>query len=160
MKTSALTILLFLITTSCSFAQGNLPLHLIKLPKGFTISLYTADVPNARAMVLTPDGTLFVGTRKKGNVYAVVDKDKDFKADHVYRIAKKLRMPVGVAFKNGSLYVSEVSKILRYDNIEDRLEDPPGPVVVKDDLPSEGWHGWKYIAFGPDGKLYVPIVHI
>jgi glucose/arabinose dehydrogenase len=87
----------------------------------------------------------------------VVDNDKDWKADKVYKIADGLDMPCGVAFKNGSLYVAEVSRILRYDNIEENLANPPKPVVVYDQYPTDKHHGWKFIRFGPDDKLYVPV---
>ena len=129
----------------------------IKLPDGFKIETYAMDVPNARSMCLSPNGTLFVGTRGKGDVYAIKDTDGDFKADKFHILAKGLNMPNGVAFRNGSLYVAEVNRILRYDQIESRLENPPAPVVVYDQFPTETHHGWKYIAFGPDGKLYVPV---
>ncbi|HXE81230.1 MAG TPA: sorbosone dehydrogenase family protein [Vicinamibacterales bacterium] len=135
----------------------DLPLDRIRLPKGFSISVYADNVPNARSMVLSPKGILFVGSREDGGVRAVIDRDKDYRADAVVAIAAGLRMPNGVAFRDGSLYVAEISRILRYDGIEDRLESPPEPVVVRDDLPTERHHGWKFIAFGPDGWLYVPI---
>jgi len=135
----------------------SLPLDKIKLPQGFSIAVYADNVPNARAMALSPNGTLFVGTRTEGNVYAVLDNDRDGKADEVITIASGLNMPNGVAFRNGSLYVAEISRILRYDDIEARLHDPPTPVVVYDRYPKDMWHGWKYIAFGPDGLLYVPV---
>ncbi len=128
----------------------------IKLPPGFSISVY-AEVPNARSMCWGDKGTLFVGNRSEDNVYAVVDQNKDGKADKVYKIAAGLNSPNGVAFKNGSLYVAEISRIIRYDGIEDKVENPPPPVVVYDKYPTEGHHGWKFIAFGPDGKLYVPV---
>jgi glucose/arabinose dehydrogenase len=108
-------------------------------------------------MALSPGGVLFVGTRSKGAVYAVVDRDRDARADEVIPLARGLNMPNGVAFRNGSLYVAEVSRVLRFDGIEKRLKDPPEPVVVKDDFPQEPSHGWKFIRFGPDGKLYVPV---
>lgn len=128
----------------------------IQLPPGFSISVF-ATVPNARSMCWGTNGTLFAGNRNGDKVYAATDDNKDGKADHVYEIAKKLNMPCGVAFKNGSLYVAEVNRILRYDDIERRLNNPPQPLVVYDKYPEEGHHGWKYIAFGPDGKLYVPV---
>lgn len=128
----------------------------IQLPPGFSISVY-AEVPNARSMCFGEKGTLFVGNRDKDKVYAVVDADKDGKAEHVYVIDEGLNMPCGVAFRNGSLYVAEVNRILRYDDIENKLSSPPEPVVVNDKLPTEKHHGWKYISFGPDGKLYVPV---
>jgi len=100
---------------------------------------------------------IYVGTRGEGNVYAITDSNGDFKADSVITIAKNLRSPNGVAFRNGNLYVAEISRILRFDDIDNKLNNPPEPVVVRDDFPTEGHHGWKYIAFGPDDKLYVPV---
>lgn len=138
-------------------AQDQLPLHLIQLPPGFQIEIYADGVTNARAMVRSREGTLFVGTRREGKVYAVVDRDGDHRADEVHLIDSGLTMPTGVAFRDGSLFVAEVSRILRYDDIEQRLADPPEPVVVYDDYPTERHHGWKFIDFGPDGKLYVPV---
>jgi glucose/arabinose dehydrogenase len=132
------------------------PLHKIKLPEGFKIEVY-AEVDNARSMALSPNGTLFVGNRRGDKVYAVIDKNGDFKADEVKVIASDLTMPCGVAFRNGSLYVAEVNRILRFDNIEQNLNTPPKPVIVNDKLPSDRHHGWKFIAFGPDDKLYVPV---
>ncbi|MFB3133819.1 MAG: sorbosone dehydrogenase family protein [Rhodothermales bacterium] len=138
-------------------SNAEVSLDKIKLPRGFSIESYADDVPNARQMALSPNGTLFVGSRRGGQVHAVVDRDGDFKADQVYLIDDSLTMPSGVAFHDGALYVGAVNRILRYDDIEARLDDPPEPVVVVDDLPSEGHHGWKFIGFGPDGKLYVPV---
>lgn len=128
----------------------------IQLPPGFKISVF-AEVPNARSMCWGDNGTLFIGNRDKSEVYAAVDKNKDGFAESVYTIAKGLNMPCGVAFRKGSLYVAEVSRIIRFDNIESNLQNPPAPVVVYDKLPTEKHHGWKYIAFGPDDKLYVPV---
>lgn len=135
----------------------NLPLERITLPPGFEISVYAANIPNARSLALSPKGILFVGTRTAGNVYAVIDRDQDHRADEVITIARGLAMPNGVAVRNGSLYVAEVNRILRYDDIENRLTNPPAPVVVIDTLPRDRHHGWKFIAFGPDGMLYVPV---
>lgn len=137
--------------------SGELPLDKIKLPKGFKIALYAENVKNARSMDLSPNGTLFVGTRDVGAVYALRDKNGDKKADEMFTIAKGLKMPNGVAFRNGDLYVAEVNRIIRFKNIEDYLSDPPKPEVIFDGYPRETHHGWKYIAFGPDGKLYVPV---
>ncbi|RME06510.1 MAG: sorbosone dehydrogenase family protein [Bacteroidetes bacterium] len=129
----------------------------IKLPDGFKIDIYAANVPNARAMSLSPSGTLFVGSMGEGKVYAVRDEDGDKKADKVYTIAEGLNMPVGVAFHDGDLYVSALSKIVKLEDIENHLADPQEPVVVYDKFPDKSHHGWKFIAFGPDGKLYVPV---
>lgn len=131
-------------------------LEKINLPPGFQIDIYAANVPGARSLALTEDGVLFVGTR--GNkVYAVVDADQDAEADTVIGFVEGLRVPNGVAVRNGDLYVAEIDRILRYDDVGSSLSNPPTPVTVFDALPSETHHGWKYIAFGPDGKLYVPI---
>nr|WP_244155536.1 PQQ-dependent sugar dehydrogenase [Desulfatiglans anilini] len=100
---------------------------------------------------------VFVGSRDPGNVYALVDHDGDGQSDAKYVLASDLSSPNGVAFRNNSLYVAEISRVIRFDDIMERLADPPAPVVVNDDFPSEPHHGWKYIAFGPDGKLYVPV---
>lgn len=138
-------------------AENNkYPLNKIKLPEGFKIEVY-AEVENARSMVLSPNGTIFVGNREGDKVYAIVDKNGDYKADAVKVIASGLNMPCGVAFRDGSLYVAEVNRILRYDNIEQNLDTPPKAVVVSDKFPSDKHHGWKFITFGPDGKLYVPV---
>ncbi len=144
---------------SCGPAGGydGINLDLIKLPAGFKIDLYAADIPDARSMVMSPGGTLFVGTRKAGNVYAVVDRDADFRVDEVITLLKGLNMPNGVAFRQGSLYVAEVNRILRFDLIENRLHSPPAPVVVNDTFPRDKHHGWKYMAFGPGDMLYVPV---
>lgn len=151
--------LLSIILSICTPYVGNPDpqLQKIKLPPGFRIDYYSKNVPKARSMTWGAKGTLFVGTRSEGKVYALVDTDKDHKADKVYIIASDLNMPNGVAFRNGSLYVAEVSKVWRYDNIENDLANPPKPVLVSDQFPTEEHHGWKYIAFGPDDKLYVPV---
>jgi glucose/arabinose dehydrogenase len=137
--------------------RQDLPLARIKLPPGFRIAVYTRNVPNARSMALSPGGVLFVGTRSAGNVYAVVDRDRNHEADRVFRIASGLNMPNGVAFRDGALYVAEVNRVWRYDDIERNLEKPPRPVLVSAGFPSDRHHGWKFIRFGPDGLLYVPV---
>lgn len=157
LSASRLTILFlaFLAKTALSAA---LPLEKIKLPPGFKIEIFAEGLPNARSLELTPNGTLFVGTmQQNGPVYAVVDTNGDFRADRKYTIASGLYMPNGVAFRGGSLYVAEVDRILRYDDIVLHLASPPRPVVVFDKLPSDQHHGWKFIRFGPDGKLYIPV---
>ena len=135
---------------------GDLRLESVMMPPGFRISLY-ARVPHARSMTLGTRGTLFVGTRGSDRVYAVVDNDGDGSSDSVLVIASGLGTPNGVAFRDGSLYVGEIGRIIRFDRIEERLNDPPPPVVVRRDFPTEEWHGWKFIAFGPDNMLYVPV---
>jgi glucose/arabinose dehydrogenase len=134
----------------------TLPLDKIKLPAGFKIDIY-AEVENARSMALSPSGIVYVGNRDKDKVYAVKDSNGDFKADKKWVIASGFNMPNGVAFKDGDLYVAEISRITKFPGIESKLDNPPAPVVIKADYPTESHHGWKYIAFGPDGKLYVPV---
>ncbi len=127
----------------------------LDLPPGFTIAPYADSVPQARSLALGERGTLFVGSRDAGVVYAVRDTDGDGRGDEVFPVLRDLDVPNGVAFRGGALYVAETARILRYDSIEGRLRDPPEPVVVTDRLPREGHHGWRYIGFGPDGWLYV-----
>ena len=138
-------------------AQTDLPLDRIQLPAGFKIDVYAEGVKNARSMALSPNGTLFVGTRDEGKIYAIVDRDQDLHGDTVYVLAEGLNMPNGVALRNGDLYVAEVSRVLRFPGIESRLDSPGEPEVIYDQYPTETHHGWKFIAFGPDGKLYVPV---
>ena len=128
----------------------------ITVPPGFRVATFTSAVPGARSLTLGANGTVFVGTQA-GSVYAVVDREHDGRADQVFTIAKGLDMPNGVAFRQGALYVAEVSRVQRYDAIEDHLAAPPAPVTVIDGLPREHHHGWKFIAFGPDDLLYVPV---
>lgn len=137
-------------------SSAKLPLQSIKMPKGFNISVY-AEVNDARSLALSPSGTLYVGNRDGDKVYAVRDVDGDFKADKRWVLAKGLNMPNGVAFKDGDLYIAEVNRILRIRDVENKLDNPGKPEVVYDKFPTETHHGWKYIAFGPDGKLYVPV---
>jgi glucose/arabinose dehydrogenase len=132
----------------------EIPVDKIKVPRGFDVSLWASGMPNARSLTLGEKGTVFVGTRLAGRVYAVVDKDGK---REVKTIAQGLHRPNGVAFKDGALYVAELSRVLRYDDIESRLDNPPEPKVVYSDLPKDEPHGWKFIAFGPDGMLYVPV---
>jgi glucose/arabinose dehydrogenase len=128
----------------------------VRLPAGFQLEVYADNVPGARSMALGSQGTLFVGTRKD-TVYAISGTPGTGLKPTVRVIATKLNMPNGVAFRDGALYVAEINRILRYDDIESSLANVPAPKIVRDDLPRDRHHGWKYIAFGPDGKLYVPI---
>ncbi|MCG8381956.1 MAG: PQQ-dependent sugar dehydrogenase [Gammaproteobacteria bacterium] len=128
----------------------------IELPPGFHLSVFTDEVEGARQMALGDQGTVFVGTRSRDVVYAVREGPSN-SAPQVSVIARGLNMPSGVAYKDGALYVAAVNQILRYDDIEAHLDSPPKPVVITDQLPKDTHHGWKYIRFGPDGFLYVPV---
>lgn len=154
MLTRLAACLLTLLLTA-SVCAAELPLDKIQLPPGFSIELL-ARVPNAREMALGDDRLLFIGSMAEGKVYALELNDR-YQAGKLHVVARGLRMPVGVAWRNGSLYVSAVNRILRFDAIASRLDDPPAPVTVRDDFPNETAHGWKFIAFGPDGWLYVPV---
>ncbi|MFM7488602.1 MAG: PQQ-dependent sugar dehydrogenase, partial [Cytophagales bacterium] len=136
-------------------ASTKLPLNRIQLPAGFAISVY-AEVEDARSMALSPAGVLYVGNRSEDKVYAVKDTDGDYKADKKWVLASGLNMPNGVAFKDGDLYVAEVNRVHKFPKIESNLNKPVSQVMY-DKFPTEKHHGWKYIAFGPDGKLYVPV---
>jgi glucose/arabinose dehydrogenase len=147
----ALAVLALPVTVACA---ADLPLEQIKLPPGFSIEVY-ARVPEARSLALGEGGIVFVGSQRRGTVTAVVPRSGS--KPEVIQIASGLNLPNGVAYRNGALYVGEVSRILRYDDITARLRNPPEPAVVTDRFPGETHHGWKFIAFGPDGKLYVPV---
>jgi len=153
----SISVLFPIAVVSSATSAEKLPIEKIKLPPGFKIEIYASGVPNARSMTFGDKGTLFVGTRTEGNVYAIIDADHDNKADRVITILKGMRSPNGVAFKDGSLYVAEVSNIWRLDDIENHLGNPPKPVLVSHNFPTDGHHGWKFIRFGPDEKLYIPV---
>ncbi len=138
-------------------SNKGIKLETIKLPPGFKIEVYAQDIENARSMDLSPSGTLFVGTRSKGSIYALTTKNNGLEAGKLYTLAQDMNMPNGVAFRDGDLYVAEVNRILKYSNIESRLKSTPSYEVIFDQYPKERHHGWKYIDFGPDGKLYVPV---
>lgn len=137
----------------CPAEAGDL--SRIRLPAGFAISHFADAVPDARSLALGADGTVFVGTREAGAVYALRDTDRDGRADSTYVVSDALDAPNGVAVRDGALYVADIGRLLRFDSIERRLAHPPAPVVVSKGLPTEGWHGLRFIAFGPDGFLYV-----
>ena len=139
-------------------AQGA-DLSRLRLPDGFSIRTLTLDVPDARQMALADDGTLFVGTRRRGTVHAIPNA-LSAESPEVLTVAKGLKMPNGVAIADDDLYVAEVSRVLRFPSIVARLADSEGSApydVVTDQLPDKTHHGWKYIKFGPEGQLYVPV---
>lgn len=154
-----LIIILFVAIATPACAEKNLEdkLKLIQLPPGFEISVYAEGVENARQLAVGDHGTVFAGSRKAGKVHAIQDSNGDFKADRVFLIDDGLTMPSGVEFKFGSLYVAALDRILRYDDIESWLDNPPEPELITDTFPDKTHHGWKYLRFGPDSKLYVPV---
>jgi len=151
--------LTFLALASASAAASDVQLDKLRVPAGFHVELVTDAVPNARQMALgryaEGRGMLYVGSRSAGRVYGV--SLEPGKPAVVHTIASGLTMPSGVAWRDGKLYVAAISTVLRFDGIDDRVEKPPNAAVVTDRLPGDSHHGWKFIAFGPDGKLYVPV---
>lgn len=137
--------------------SSGFPLESIRLPAGFKISVYAGDVPGARSLTLGDEGTVFVGSRDDGKVFALLDPDRDGDADQVVTVVSGLDEPNGVAFHEGDLFVAEIGRIQRFAGIEEKLADPPDPILVTDLYPEDRHHGWKFIAFGPDGLLYVPV---
>ncbi|MBO6660237.1 MAG: sorbosone dehydrogenase family protein [Roseivirga sp.] len=132
-------------------------LERINLPEGFEISYYATNVIDARSLARTEDGkTVFVSNRRRKNVYALTDTNGDMVADKVDTILTGWNSPNGIAYRNGDLYVAEINRIHRFPSIMENLSDPKSEVIY-DQYPTEGHHGWKFIAFGPDGKLYVPV---
>ena len=149
--------LIFFAVVLVDTTHADVQLNLIELPPGFSIEIYAEGVDNARQMVRGDHGTIFAGSRRAGKLWAITDADGDQSADKVRLIGEDLNMPSGVEFMNGALYVGAVERVLRYDNIEFLLDQPPEPVVVTDVLPDKKHHGWKYLRFGPDDMLYIPI---
>lgn len=145
------SVVLFLL---CSTSSVIASVDDIQLPPGFSIEEY-ADVPKARSLALGDRGTLFVSNRKGRSVYAVVEDDDG--RTQTIELLDGMSTPNGIAYYDGDLYVAEIDRVYRYANVEDRLDDMPRGEVLDIDLPSNRSHGWRYIGFGPDGKLYISI---
>ena len=135
-------------------AADKIPLDQLKVPKGFNLELYASGMPNARSLALGSKGTVFVGSRLQDKVYAITDKNGKHEAKV---LVSGLYRPNGVAFKDGTLYIAELSQISKIDNVEDKLDSSPKPVVIYNDLPKDEAHGWKFLAIGPDNKLYFEV---
>ncbi len=158
MKALTSVLLSILISPGCFAAkpEHEAILNQLRLPYGFQISIFADNVPNARQMALGEHGIVFVGTQD-GHVYALLDQNNDGYAEQRFTLAGELNVPNGVAYKNGALYVAEINRIIRFNEIEANLATPPKPEVVFDQLPTAKHHGWKYLRFGPDGLLYSAI---
>jgi glucose/arabinose dehydrogenase len=135
-------------------ALDKLPVNALRLPRGFKIEVYASGVANARSLRVGDKGTVFAGTSLLDKVYAVVSKDG---RPQVKVVAAGLYRPNGLAYKDGTLYIAELSQISKIEHVEDNLDDPTPPIVIYDDLPKEEANGWKFIAIGPDNRLYVPV---
>jgi len=132
----------------------KLPTAQLKLPPGFKIEVYASGIANARSLRVGDKGTVFVGTRFGNKVTAIVKKDGK---TELKTVASGLYRPNGLAYHNGTLYIAELSQISKIDNVENVLDNPPKPTVIYSDLPKDEAHGWKFIAIGPDNKLYIPV---
>ena len=131
-------------------------------PEGFKISIYADGLESPRQITETNDGYIIVGSKNGKNVYALQDLDGDGYAENKILLAKDLQNPTGVVVYEGDLYFSEIDKIWRIADIDgwlmlNNFDKLPKKEVYMDDLPSETWHGYKYIDFGPDGNLYIPV---
>ncbi len=154
-----LVLFIFIILVSKKSVCIDLPVEKIKLTPGFNISVYSPDVPDARSLAVGNKGTLFVGTRYNagGRVYAILDKNNDYVSDEVVIIAEGLNAPNGVAFFNGDLYVAETHRVIKFPKIETNIYNPSNYVVVNDSFPTDKHHGNKFIRFGPDNRIYIPV---
>jgi glucose/arabinose dehydrogenase len=143
-------------TPPTAAAADKLPVDKIKLPAGFKAELWSSGHPGGRTMVQGPKGTIFMGSRVIGRVYAITEKDGKREAKV---LLQGLTQPNGLAIKDGALYVFAINKVFRYDNIEDKLDNPGQgeELTEKFGLPDTIHHNWKYVDFGPDGKLYVQV---
>ena len=135
-------------------AADRLPATKLHLPKNFNIEIYASGIPDARSLRVDDNGTVFVSNRRLDKVYAIVDRNGKREAKVV---ALGLNSPNGIALHNGTLYIAEINRISKIDNIEAQLDNPPKPTVIYSDLPSDAPHGWKFLAVGPDNKLYFNI---
>ena len=151
----SLILMLAALLPAVATAQTDSVLADIQLPDGFSIEVYASDVPNARSMALGDKGTVFVATRSDGRIFALQPTESGPPA--VITLAKGLRTPNGIDFLDGDLYVAETKRLLRFRDIENRLHDAPDFEVLDDTFPQERHHGWRYMKFGPDGKLYMSI---
>ncbi len=140
-----------------STEESDKELSFLNLPQGGAIRYYADDVPGARSLSAGPEGVVFVGTRGEGVVYALLDKNLDGRSDERFVVASGLNSPNGIVYHQGTLYVAEISRIIRFKNIDTTYQNKPAYEVVYDNLPKEGHHGWRYMALGPDDRLYLGI---
>ena len=133
-------------------APDKLPLAQLKLPKNFKIEVYASGVGNARSLRVDDNGIVYVSSRTLGKVYAIVDKNGK---REVKTIASGMHSPNGIALYKGTLYIAEIERISKIENVAAQLDNPPKPTVIYSDLPNDEPHGWKFLAVGPDNKLYL-----
>lgn len=140
-------------------ALDIVPLSRLSAPPGFSVSVFAKNIDGARSLVRADNGVIFVGTRSAGKVYAIYDKNQNgsIEPEEIFILAEGLSLPNGVAVNGNDLYVAEVSRILLFKNAVNQYNKKINYEVVYDGFPNEYHHGWKFIAFGPDGRLYVPV---
>lgn len=162
-KNVLLVISLSLLSAFCSIVnaqkgadEGKNVLERLKVPKGFSISVYADGLQNARQMALSPSGVVYVGSFRAGKLYALKDANNDGVAEKRWVLAEGLNMPTGIAYHRGDLYVAVVDKILRFADVDNHLDKPKSSVFY-DKFPSDKHHGWKYLSFSPQGKMVVPV---
>lgn len=138
-------------------SQPDEELSYLGLPPGFQLAYFAKDVPGARSLAIGDNGTVYVGTRSQGVVYALLDTDQDGRAEERLVIASGLNSPNGIVYHQGDLYVAEINRIIKYSGINQNYLNPSEPTIVFDQLPKNTHHGWRYLALGPDNKLYLGI---
>jgi len=150
----ALAALIILWMPACAAADTAEVLEAVKLPQGFKIQLY-ANVPGARTLVSVPElGLIYIGSRRGNAIHAIRNDGND---REVFKAAGGFKVPNGIAWKDGWLYVAEQHRLVRLPALSDGTLDTSRTEVLFDKLPDDSWHGWRYAAFGPDGALYVAI---
>ncbi|MDE0757712.1 MAG: sorbosone dehydrogenase family protein, partial [Pseudomonadales bacterium] len=154
-KCRRLLLLSVLIYTG-SVSSDSLPLHQLNLPAGFRIAVF-AKVENPRQLAISQSGVIFAGSRKAGKVHGLIDQDGDAYAETVVVLAEDLTMPSGLAIRGNDLYIAALSDVLKISNIDQRLNQLKDPEIIYLGFPNKRHHGWKFIDFGPDGLLYVPV---
>lgn len=138
-------------------APANNELDYIQLPAGFEIEYFARDIENARSLVVAENGTVFVGSRQAGKVYALKDLDGDHRSDTLIVLQEGWNQPNGISIKGDDLYVAEIGKVWKFPGMVKNASPDIEPELIYDGLPTEEHHGWRYIKFGPDGKLYIAI---
>lgn len=137
--------------------QSDAELDFLNVPPNYAISYFAKDVPGSRSLAVGKNGIVYVGTRTQGVVYALEDQDGDGRADKRYVVASGLNSPNGIVYHEGTLYVAEIHRIIKFEGIDTVYQSKPNPKVVYDQLPKDTHHGWRYMALGPDNKLYLGI---
>jgi len=160
-ETAMKNVILIMLAGFSFYLHAEIKLDQLTVPSGFEISFFAKNVENARQMALSDSGIVYVGTRRNGSVYALQDLDKDGKVDKRWLVAEGLNLPSGLAWKDGSLYVAEVQRILKFPNIDKELVNNPSKKpkfeVFFSNLPSDKHHGWKFLRFSPQGNLIIPV---